>query len=483
MSSFRQPALGIGDLQYPYMNTDTPSVPHCEPSFARAVSTVVAVVVLISIGLFAFAADLRLLLAIALAGVAVSAAVRVTSPLIVARTMVGGIVRARVALVIFALIGILIAVLIQAGTVPTLIEWGIRAISPAWFLPAALVLCCIMSLATGTAWGTAGTIGVVLMTIGAHMGLPLGLVAGVVVSGACFGDKMSLVSDTTNLASMSAGTDIYRHIRSMFLTTAPTFVIVLVTYWVAGKILPVHPLDEADLNAFSSALSEAAHLGWVTLLPLAVLIVLSMARLGAITTMAGAILAAVVLALTYQGVVWGQLVAAMWHGQAGTSEIPALNDLLSRGGLTSMFFTMVISLLALALGALLNELGYMRAIIGGLLARVRQARSLVPLTIASAFLGNITTGEAYMSIVLGGQLFQEKYDDEGIDRAVLSRSLEEGATLTTPLIPWTTAGVFFASTLGVSTAAYVPFAWLNLLNPLMGMLFAVAGWGLLHRRN
>ncbi|MDO5719874.1 MAG: Na+/H+ antiporter NhaC [Actinomycetaceae bacterium] len=454
-----------------------------DPPFIWAALTLSGVVGLISVGLLVFKADLHALMLGALILVAVSALTVARRSLPdIGQAIITGVWRARTALLIFILIGALIAALIQAGTVATLIYWGVKLIAPSWFLPTALILCSLMSIATGTAWGTAGTAGVILIGIGSAMGLPLPIVAGVVVSGACFGDKMSPVSDTTNLAAMAAETDLYKHIRSMAYTTGPAFLIALIAFGVAGHYYHTHALPESDLTTLTSAIHATYHVGWWTTVPLLVLIVMGILRVPAVYTMATSAVTAVITALIIQSASFDSVMRALWHGDTVDTGIASLDSLFARGGVTSMWFTLVLSVQALSLGGMLSHFGYMRIVIRGLLARVRRIGSLVAVTIIAALMGNLGMGEAYMSIVLGGQLFAEKYDEMGIDRAVLSRCLEEGATLTTPLIPWTTAGVFFASTLGVPTVDYVGYAWLNLMNPLIGMIFAYIGWGLLTTR-
>lgn len=451
-------------------------------SFTAALLTFLAVIATISIGLAIFHAQLHLLMVIALAIVAVSCITFADAkPQEILWAVGNGLWQARSALVIFILIGALIAGLIQAGAVATLVQWGITIIKPAWFLPAALVLSSVMSMATGTAWGTAGTAGVVLIGIGASMGMPLPLVAGVVVSGAAFGDKMSPVSDTTNLAAMAAQTDLYRHIRSMSYTTGPTMVIVLVAYTLVGASLNPRSLPQIQLQEMTDAIGGYYQTGWVTTLPFLILIACGLGRINAIWSMLAATLSAMLISWTYQGRSLAQILLAIWAGDHVNTGVDTIDSLFSRGGITSMSFTMILSLQALALGAMLSHFGYMHAIIGKLLQRVRRTGSLVAATIASVIGGNLGMGEAYMSIVIGGQLFRDEYDKRQLDRAILSRSLEEGATLTTALIPWTTAGVFFATTLSVPTIEYLPYAWLNLLNPIVGIIFAYLGWGLFRR--
>lgn len=450
-----------------------------DPSILSAAITVATVVLLISIGLVVFEADLHVLMAAALLIVSLSAmSFARRTPEDIGRAMAQGIWEAKGALLIFVLIGALIAALMASGTVATLIDAGLRLIQPGWFLPAALVLCCLMSIATGTAWGTAGTAGVVLMGIGAASGLPLPLVAGVVVSGACFGDKMSPISDTTNLAAMAARTDLYQHIRSMVMTTGPTFVLVLIGYGLAGRYVGAKVIPADDLRVFSDAIGSSYVLGWVTLIPLAVMVGLSLLRVDARLSMTASIVSAGVVAVLVQHVAVGDWLQALWRPAGVHTGVAVLDELFGRGGVTSMWWTLLLSLEALALGGVLSRFGYIRVLIHGMLGAIQRVGSLVSATIIGAFLCNIGMGEAYMSIILGGQLFREKYEAMGVDSAVLSRSLEEGATLTTPLIPWTTAGIFFAATLGVPTLSFLPYAWLNLLNPVVGIAFAYLGWGL-----
>lgn len=450
-----------------------------DPSILSAAITVATVVLLISIGLVVFEADLHVLMAAALLIVSLSAmSFARRTPEDIGRAMAQGIWEAKGALLIFVLIGALIAALMASGTVATLIDAGLRLIQPGWFLPAALVLCCLMSIATGTAWGTAGTAGVVLMGIGAASGLPLPLVAGAVVSGACFGDKMSPISDTTNLAAMAARTDLYQHIRSMVMTTGPTFVLVLIGYGLAGRYVGAKVIPADDLRVFSDAIGSSYALGWVTLIPLAVMVGLSLLRVDARLSMTASIVSAGVVAVLVQHVAVADWLQALWRPAGVHTGVAVLDELFGRGGVTSMWWTLLLSLEALALGGVLSRFGYIRVLIHGMLGAIQRVGSLVSATIIGAFLCNIGMGEAYMSIILGGQLFREKYEEMGIDSAVLSRSLEEGATLTTPLIPWTTAGIFFAATLGVPTLSFLPYAWLNLLNPVVGIAFAYLGWGL-----
>jgi NhaC family Na+:H+ antiporter len=447
------------------------------PSFAQSALTFGLIVATIGIGLFILNISLHSLMLVCLV-IGVFSAWRLTGGDFnsIRNAMNDGISRAFGAIYIFILIGVLVAAFIQSGTVATLIYYGLEFISPAVFLPAGLVLCAFMSVATGTSWGTVGTAGVVLIGMGGAMDIPLAIVAGVVVSGACFGDKMSPVSDTTNLAAMSSEVDLYKHIRSMAYTTGPTFLIVLVIYAVIGMQFADNAMSVDRVNAMIEALDNTYSINLFCLLPYIVMIALTAAKVSAEPAMVAAAATAIVLAIFMQGADPVAVMNALYSGGGkGSTGIEALDGLLGRGGISSMMWTLSLALMALALGGILYGFGFLQTLISVVLVHVKSAFSLVTSTIVACLVGNMTMGEAYMSIILGGQLFGTAYDEKGIDRSVMSRCLEEGATLTTVMIPWTTGGAFFAATLGVSVLDYAPWALLNWMNPIIAILFALFG--------
>ncbi len=450
-----------------------------QPSFLQSLICCIGILVLISAGLFVFALSLHVVMLLAIIWVAAHAhSVGYSFPDI-RRMMNEGIFSALPAVYIFILIGMVIASFMQSGTVASLIYYGLELLSPALFLVAGLLLCSFMSLATGTAWGTAGTIGVVLMGIGAAMQIPLPLVAGMVVAGATFGDKLSPVSDTTNLAAMSAGTDLYRHIRSMLYTTGPTYLLVLVILGFIGQEYADTSVPDQDILAVQTALSGAFDLNpLLTLSPLLVLLGMGVLRFSPEVTMIASIFCAVVVAIAVQDVRFVTAMNALWSNSPGTTGDDNLDTMLGRGGMLSMAWTLLLSLMALAMGGILSASGFLRVLLQRSIARLKNVTALVAATIASGIAGNCAMGEAYISIILNCQLFRQSYDRHKIDKAVLSRSVEEGATLSTGLIPWTTAGAFYAVTLGVPTLEYAPYAFLNYLNPFVSVAMASVGWGL-----
>ena len=445
------------------------------PSFLHALFTFLSVVAVISFGLFFLEVSLHSLVVISLLIVSCSAWTLYRgsfSPILSA--MNEGITKALSAIYIFLLIGILIASLIQAGTVSAMVYYGLQFISPRVFLPAGLLLCSIMSLATGSSWSTVGTIGIVLMGIGAAMNVPASMTAGVIVSGALFGDKMSPMSDTTNLAAMSAQTELYGHIRSMSYTTLPTYIICLLIFSFVGY----HRADsfpEHIVLDLMHQLDQSFSINVLCLLPLAIMLWLSIKKVAAIPAMMAASIAGILIAMLMQGQGISTVLNAIFEGGQYDLGNEMLNELLGRGGLQSMMWTLSLAILVLALGGILHSFSFLTVLIKGLLHKVERTGTLVASTISACIIGNLSMGEAYMSIILGGQLFGEKYDEKGIDRSVLSRSLEEGATLTYPLIPWTTGGAFITGTLGISALEYGPWALLNWMNPLISIAMAYMG--------
>jgi len=450
------------------------------PSFLHAAACFLGVFLMISIGLFVYEVSVHAVIFLALIWVGVNAAQLGYAFIEIRDMMNRGISNALPAIYIFLLIGMVIASFMQSGTVPSLIYYGLDLLNPAIFLAAGLVLCSLMSVATGTSWGTVGTVGVVLIGIGETMGIPLPIIAGMIVSGATFGDKLSPISDTTNLAAMSAGTNLYRHIHVMLYTTVPTFLIVLVILIFLGLQYAENPLPSDNIDEIKAALIDAYQLNlFITLLPILLMFGLSMKRYSPEISMSSSILLAMVIAVFYQGKEVNDVINALWQNTPGETGVESIDALLGRGGIYSMAWTLLLSIMALALGGILHYAGFLRVLLAHVVAGIKRISVLIAITILSGFFSNIAMGEAYISIILNCQLFKDSYQQRGLDKAVLSRSVEEGSTMTTGLIPWTTAGAFYAATLGVATLEYAPYAFLNLLNPIISIVMAMLGVGLL----
>lgn len=451
-----------------------------EVSLRLAALSFGGVLLIISLGLFFAQISLHSLLFLAVLWVGFNAWLAGHSYEEIRGFMAAAINRALPALYIFLLIGMVIASFMHSGTIAALMYYGLEFLQPRFLLSFGLVLCALMSLFTGTSWGTVGTLGVVFMGIGAAMNIPLPIVAGMVVSGATFGDKMSPVSDTTNLAAMSAGTSLYSHIRSMLFTTLPTFSAVFLLFLAWGFLRPVGTIELREIAEIQTALqSEFRLFPLVTFIPFLVMLVLSVRRIPAELAMSASIVTACLIAVLYQGSDPVDVLNALWANSPSQTGIASLDDLLGRGGISSMSWTFLLAFLALMLGGILHGSGFLACLLRTLIARIRSAAAIVATTIAGGLLGNLAMGEAYISILLNCQLFQKKYQQAGLSPAVLSRSVEEGSTLTTGLIPWTTAGTFYAATLAVPVLDYLPYAVFNYLNGFVAILMAYFGLGLL----
>jgi len=449
------------------------------PSLLFALTSIVLIAMTLMGGLLVFHADMHALLFICIIIAALASKMLGHCWIDIEHSMVHGVSKAMGALFFFFLIGMAMGTWLQSGTVPALIYYGLDILSPKFFLPAGLVISSIAALATGSSWSTAGTVGVALMGIGMGMGIPAPLVAGMVISGAYFGDKMSPLSDTTNLSPAIAGANLYDHITAMLYTTIPAFACTLVAYSIMGLKYANSSLDVEKISQIQNAIDSSFNLNILVFLPLAVVLVLSLAKFPAIPSMAAGIVSSIPVAMFLQGVSLIDALSVLNYGFAFDSGIEVVDTLLNRGGIQGMMWTFSLAILALSLGGILTESSIMDVVIERMLKRVHNPKYLPGLTIATTTFLNAIMGEQYMSIVLSGQLYKDAYPKAGLQPRMLSRALEEGGTLTSGLYPWTTCGAFMAGTLGVSAAQYAPYAILNWLNPMFGVLFPILGYSLL----
>ncbi|TDR16315.1 Na+/H+ antiporter NhaC family protein [Marinicella litoralis] len=444
--------------------------------FSHALLVFAGLFGLIAVGMFALGQMLHMALLVSVIWVALNAWLLGFQYETIREMMSSAINRALPAFYIFLLIGLVIAALMKSGTVATLIYYGLDWLSPQLFLPVGFVLCAMMSLLTGTSWGTVGTLGVVFIGIGTAMELPMHWVAGMVISGATFGDKMSPISDTTNLAAMSAETDLYAHIRSMLMTTVPTFILVLVIFAVVGLNFAAVDGSDSQVESIQMALANTFNLNpLLTLWPVVVMAVLSYKKFAPEISMTACVLTAALIALFIQGESVTGLTHALFSNSKADTGIASIDDLLGRGGLYSMAWTLLLAIIAIALGGILQGAGFVHALLGGLVKRVKSTGSLIATTIGTGFLTAAALSEAYIAILLNSELYKKTFKDRGIDASVLSRSVEEGVTLLVAVIPWSVAGAFYSATLGISVIEYAPFALFNLLNPIIAIVLAYLG--------
>jgi NhaC family Na+:H+ antiporter len=387
-----------------------------------------------------------------------------------------GIYLALRASLILMVIGSLIGTWILSGIVPTMIYFGLKLLTPALFLFMTCFICAIIALATGSSWSTAGTVGLALIGVGTALGVPPPMTAGAIISGAYFGDKMSPLSDTTNLAPAVAGTDLFTHIRHMIFTTGPSLVIALIIYAVIGWGYRDNSLDMAAVNSMLGTLDGAFNISaWLLLAPVAVIAMVVM-RIPALPALfVGALLGGVVAFATQPDAGVASVINSAWTGYVSSTGVESIDELLSRGGMNSMMGTVALIFCALGFGGVMERSGMLASLAGGILSLARGTGSLVTATIATCIGINIAAPDQYMSIVVPGRMYREAYLRRGLHPKNLSRVLEDSGTLTSPLVPWNTCGAFMSATLGVSALAYLPFAFMNLINPLVSIFYGVTG--------
>lgn len=379
------------------------------------------------------------------------------------------------AIIILMIIGMIIGTWIIGGVVPAMIFYGLQILSPSIFLVTACVLCCIVSLATGSSWTTAGTVGIALIGIGTSLQIPMEITAGAIISGAYFGDKMSPLSDTTNLAPAMAGSTLFDHVKHMVFTTGPSLIIALVIYGIMGAGYAGNELDTEAIKVVLDGLSTQFNINLFLLIAPVLVILMVVFKVPAIPGLFGGTILGGLLAMMMQGANLGDVINAMHYGYTSETGIEVLDNLLTRGGLDSMMFTVSLILCAMCFGGVMEKAGFLEAIARFFLKFAKSTGSLVLTTIITIIVINIVAGDQYLSIVIPGRMYKGIFEERGLAPKNLSRCLEDAGTLTSPLVPWNTCGTFMAGTLGVATLAYAPFCFLNLINPFVSIFYGFTG--------
>jgi Na+:H+ antiporter, NhaC family len=397
------------------------------------------------------------------------------------------------AVLILLAVGSLIGSWMLSGTVPTLIYYGLELLNPSFFYAATCLICGIVALSIGSSWTTAATVGVALMGVSAGMGMDPAITAGAVVSGAYFGDKVSPLSETTNLAPAVAGTNLFEHIRYLMWTTVPSICLALILFLIIG-LSGAEQDSSSRIEQMQTVLSQEFNLGWHMLVPLIVLLTLAIKKVPAFPSVAiGALLGGVwavifqpevVLNLASEGrvgfaayltVVW----TALFDGVVFNTPDENLNTLLSRGGMSSMLNTIWLIVCAMSFGAVLERTGLLKAIVATLMKGADSAGAVISRTILTCIGTNIITADQYMAIVMPGRMYKEEYGKRGLHQLNLSRSLEDGGTITSPLIPWNTCGAYMQGVLHVHPFEYIFYAFFNVINPFLSIIYAYVGFKIL----
>lgn len=393
------------------------------------------------------------------------------------------------AILILLMVGALAGSWLLSGVVPTMIYYGLFILSPGIFLFAAAIISSIVSVATGSSWTTSATIGIALMGIGQALGINPGFVAGAILSGAYFGDKLSPLSDTTNLASGVSGTDLFTHIRYMTVTTIPSISVALVIYLLIGFF--VHPQGAVSTTDIHQALNNRFNISPILLLVPAAVIFMIVKKIHALPAIfIGAILGGV-FALIFQlplvrdiGAEYSGGDYAIYIGLMQTyfgdisivTGNETLDGLLSSGGMGGMLITVWLIISAMVFGGIMESSGFLQRITSALIARATTPGKLVTATVGTCIFTNVSASDQYLSIVVPGRMYAEAYKTIGLAPQNLSRTLEDSGTVTSVLVPWNTCGAYHASVLGVSTLAYAPFTFFCFISPIMTMLVAFYGW-------
>ena len=397
------------------------------------------------------------------------------------------------ALIILLLIGSLAGTWMLSGIVPTMIYYGMDILSPSIFLFACCIICSIVSLATGSSWSTIATIGIAMLGIGSALGISEGLIGGAIISGAYFGDKMSPLSDTTNLAPAMAGTDLITHIKYMMLTTIPSVIIALIIFLIIGFSFENNNNQIAQISSMQDALSNSYNISLWSLLVPVVVIFMIIKKVPAIPALLFGTLLGGFYAICFQPQIMNEVsgniststleylknsyIAVMDAMTVNVSVITTsntVNNLISTNGMSGMLNTIWLIICAMSFGGIMETTGFLKRITDSLMYFIRSKKSLVLTTSGTCLFFNITASDQYLAIVVPGRMFASSYSKYNLHPKNLSRTLEDSATVTSPLVPWNTCGATHAGVLGISTITYMPFCFFNIISPFMTLIFAYA---------
>ena len=467
------------------------------PSFLDALIPLVALVIMLSASVTYFADNssfgpnqIALLFAM---GIAIVIGLKNGYTwLSIEKAIVHGISISLGAILILLTVGALIGTWLLSGTVPTMIYYGLQIIDPSWFYAAACLVCGIVAMSIGSSWTTAATVGVAFIGIANGFEMSTAITAGAVISGAYFGDKLSPLSETTNLAPAVAGSELFEHIRYMLWTTIPSISIALTLFLIIGfNHSAGDSANTETIETLSNTLVSTYNISVLNLIPLAILLFLAYKKVPAFPAVAiGAIIGAIWAAVFQQELILTMAEEGLSHSKAfitviwtaffdgvvvktGNSEI---DELLSRGGMSSMLNTIWLVMCALSFGAVLEHLGMLRKFVESILSAAKSTGSLIASTVATCIGTNLITADQYMAIVMPGRMYKEEYERRGLHPTVLSRTLEDSGTITSPLIPWNTCGAFMFGALALTSYDYIFYCFFNLINPVMAIIYGYVGF-------
>ena len=381
-------------------------------------------------------------------------------------------------MLILMMVGVLVGSWIPGGVIPALIYYGMQILSPGIFLATVCLICAIASVMTGSSWTTGATFGVAFMGIGMGLGIPAAMTAGAVISGAIFGDKMSPLSDSTNLGAAVGEADLFDHIKSMMYTTIPALVIALIIYAIMGLQFAEGTIDQSQVNEVLNALSAGFHISPIYFIPPILVVVLAVKRVSGLAVMIIASILGMIFAMLFQGYGLGEMIGFMNNGYVSDTGVESVDALLTRGGLQGMMWTISLGFVALSFGGILEKTKMLNVLLGSMGALLRKTGGLVTTHVISAIIINLATASQYMAIIIPGRMYRPAYKKLGLLPQVLSRTSEDAGTVFSPLVPWGLCGVFFYGCLGVPTLEYAPYTFLSFLVPIIAVIYAWVGFAM-----
>ena len=384
------------------------------------------------------------------------------------------------AIIIILCVGCMIGSFTWCGTMPAVVYYGLKLLSPAVFLPIVTILCAIVGISLGSAWTVTATLGVAFMAIGTTMGLNPGLIAGAVISGACCGDKFSPMSDSTNLAAGSAQTGLFDHVFAMVTTTFPSLVIAIILYAVLG-MQATSNYDPQLANDLSQAIVEHYdYMSPVLLIPILLIIVVALLKIPAIPSVLLVSVVGCIFAVIFQGANFSDCITMAHYGYEAETGNELCDKLINRGGMDSMLWTNNLVILAVGFGGILQKIGMVESLLGGLIKKVKTPFQLVLVTMVTGAFCITTMCDQYLGLIIPASMYKDKYDEMGLGRNMLSRTLEDCGTLWSPLVPWSSCGAYHSGVLGVSTLTYLPYTFMNIINPLFALITVALGRNIIY---
>ena len=379
------------------------------------------------------------------------------------------------AIIIILLVGCLIGSFTACGTIPSVVYYGLKLLSPGVFLPFITLMCAVVGIALGSDWTVSATLGIAFMAIGKTMGLNPALIAGAILSGACCGDKFSPLSDSTNLAAGSAQTGLFDHVAAMVTTTFPSLVIAIIIY-AFFSFSSVSTYDPTLANNLSAAIVDHyQYMSPLLLVPILMIIIVAVIKMPAIPSIVLLSLIGCGFAVIFQGAGIADCIEMLHYGYSAESENELFFALVNRGGMDSMLWTNNLVIVAVAFGGILQRIGAIESVLGHLIHKVKTPFQLILVTIVTSVFCITTMCDQYIGLIIPSSMYKDNFDEMGLGRNMLSRTLEDGGTLWSPLVPWSSCGSYHASVLGVPTLSYLPYCFMNLINPIYALV--TASWG------